>query len=71
MAPPGGQANTSGITCNWPNLEPMQVEFFLAGEITQVEESIVLTQYPGSVVPLAMFEQYFLYCKTLCPEGLF
>ena len=31
--------NTSGIIC-WPNLEPMQVAFFLAGEITQVMESI-------------------------------
>ena len=25
-----------------PNLEPMQVEFFLAGEITQVKESIAI-----------------------------
>ena len=40
--------NTSGSTYNWPNLELIQVAFYLAGEITQVKES-------GSVVPLAMF----------------
>ena len=42
VAPPVGQiwTNTSGTTYNWPNLEPMQVAFFLAGEITQVKESI-------------------------------
>ena len=28
--------NTSGTTYNWPNLEPMQVAFYLAGKITQV-----------------------------------
>ena len=32
--------NTSGTTYNWPNLEPTQVALFLAGEITQVKESI-------------------------------
>ena len=32
--------NTSGTAYNWPNLEPMQVAFYLAGEITQVKESI-------------------------------
>ena len=32
--------NTSGTTYNWPNLEPMQVAFYLAGEITQVKEAI-------------------------------
>ena len=32
--------NISGTTYNWPNLEPMQVAFYLAGEITQVKESI-------------------------------
>ena len=33
--------NTSATTYNWPNLEPMQVAFFLlAEEITQVKESI-------------------------------
>ena len=32
--------NSSGTTYNWPNLEPMQVVFYLAGEITQVKESI-------------------------------
>ena len=32
--------NTSGTTYNWPNLEPMQVALYLAGEITQVKESI-------------------------------
>ena len=31
--------NASGTTC-WPNLEPMQVAFYLAGEITQVIDSI-------------------------------
>ena len=31
---------THSGTYNWPNLEPMQVVFFLAGEITQVKESI-------------------------------
>ena len=30
----------SGTTYNWANLEPMQVAFYLAGEITQVIESI-------------------------------
>ena len=29
--------NTSGTTYNWPNLEPMQVAFYLAWEITQVK----------------------------------
>ena len=37
VAPPGGQ---NWNTYNWPNLEPMQVAFYLAGEITQVKESI-------------------------------
>ena len=32
--------NTSGTTYNWPNLKPMQVAFYLAGEITQDKESI-------------------------------
>ena len=32
--------NTSGTTYNWPNLEPMQVAFYLAGEITQVIDSM-------------------------------
>ena len=32
--------NTSGTTYNWPTLEPMQVTFYLAGEITQVKASI-------------------------------
>ena len=32
--------NTSGTTYNWPNLEPMQVALYLAGEITQVKEAI-------------------------------
>ena len=32
--------NTSGTTC-WPNLEPTQLKFY--------------NQYPGSVVPVAMF----------------
>ena len=32
--------NTSGTTYNWPNLETMQVAFYLAGKITQVKESI-------------------------------
>ena len=30
----------SGTTYNWPNLEPMHVAFYSAGEITQVKESI-------------------------------
>ena len=34
----------------WPNLELMQVEPPLVGEITHVQ-----MLYPGSVVPLAMF----------------
>ena len=54
IAPSGGQigtnalhymlakfsTNTCGTTYNWPNLEPTQVEFYLAGEITQVIDSI-------------------------------
>ena len=32
--------NTSGTTYNWPNLEPTQVAFYLAGEIAQVKDSI-------------------------------
>ena len=48
VAPPVGQiwnqfwwsTNTSGTTYNWPNLEPMQVALYLAGEITQVKEAI-------------------------------
>ena len=31
--------NSNCITC-WANLEPMQVALYLAGEITQVKESI-------------------------------
>ena len=48
---------TSGTTYNWPNLEIMQMSFYLAVEITPVKESIVKESivYPGSVVPLAMF----------------
>ena len=34
MAPPGG------TTYNWPKLEPMELAFILAGEITQVKEPI-------------------------------
>ena len=33
------ETNANSITC-WQNLEPMQVVFFLAGQLTQVEESI-------------------------------
>ena len=44
--------NTSGTTHNWSNCEQMQVAFFLAGDVTQVKESIPC----GSVVPLAMFK---------------
>ena len=57
MASPGGQ---SGTTYNWPNLEPMQVEFYLAGEITQVIDSI-------PVVPLAMFLLHFWELGTCQP----
>ena len=32
--------NTSGTNYNWPNLEPIKVAFYLAGEITQVKELI-------------------------------
>ena len=32
--------NTSGTTYNCPNLEPMHLALYLAGEITQVKESI-------------------------------
>ena len=32
--------NTSGTTYNWPNLEPKQVAFYSAGEITQVIDSL-------------------------------
>ena len=32
--------NTSGTTYNWANLEPMHVELYIAGEITQVIDSI-------------------------------
>ena len=41
VAPSGGQIcnHLVAITC-WPNLEPMQVTLYLAGEITQVKESI-------------------------------
>ena len=31
--------NSNCITC-WPNLEPIQVPLYLAGEMTQVKESI-------------------------------
>ena len=39
---PSGEfwTNTSGAAYNWPNLEPMQVAFYLDGEITQVKETI-------------------------------
>ena len=51
VAPSGGHASSATW---WPKLEPMkmQVAFFLAGELN--------SQYPGSVVPLAMF----LKCVT-------
>ena len=38
VAPPGGQILNNMY--NWPNLDPIQVAIFLAGEITQVKESI-------------------------------
>ena len=39
---PSGEflTNTSGAAYNWLNLEPMQVAFYLDGEITQVKETI-------------------------------
>ena len=43
--------NASGVIW-WPNLELMQVEPPLSGEITQVLDAML---YPGSNVPLAMF----------------
>ena len=42
--------NTSGTTYNWPNSEPMQVEFYLAGEITQVIDSIPWVRCPSGNV---------------------
>ena len=42
VAPPGAKIGTNANCITyWPmQLEPMQVVFFLAGEITQVKESI-------------------------------
>ena len=68
VAPSGGQICNKCKWCHlvakfgtnascaiwWPNLELMQVEPPLAGEITQVRDAI-----PGSVVALAMF---FIFC---------
>ena len=53
------QTNASG-TIWWLNLELMQVEPPLVGEITQVQ-----MLYPGSVVPLAMFFLDLLVSKLL------
>ena len=47
--------NTGGTTYNWPNLEPMQVAFYLAGEITQVIDSIPWVRCAsGNVFMIAM-----------------
>ena len=48
--------NTSGTTYNWPNLEPMQVALYLAGEITQVKESIPWVRCAsGNVLDLCQY----------------
>ena len=74
VAPSGGQICNKCKWCHlvakfgtnascaiwWPNLELMQVEPPLAGEITQV-----LDAYPGSVVPLAMFQYIITFCNIL------
>ena len=38
VAPPGGKTGTNAnCIAYWPNLEPLQVALFLAGEIAQVK----------------------------------
>ena len=59
IAPSGGQI-ANCITC-WPNLEPMQVAFYLTGEITQVIDSIPWVRCAsGNVLIIAYFIQVFL-----------
>ena len=36
----GTSSGGSGTTYNWPNLEPIQVAFYLDGKITQVIDSL-------------------------------
>ena len=47
--------NTSGTTYNWPNLEPMQVALYLAGEITQVRDAIPWVRCPSGNVLCEVF----------------
>ena len=50
---------THSGTYNWPNLEPMQLVFFLAGEITQVKESIPWVRCDSGNVYLIICHLYF------------
>ena len=65
--------NTSGTTYNWPNLEPMQVEFYLAGEITQVTDAIPWVRCASgnvfSRIPVQWTMQWSTGIKFTWPYG--
>ena len=56
---PSGHASSATW---WPKLEPMQVTFFLAGEITQVEESIPWVRCASGNV----WYDHHHCCQTVC-----
>ena len=56
--------NTSGTTYNWPNLEPMQVALYLAGEITQVNEAIPWVRCAsGNVFKVSSDIIFLFFCQ--------
>ena len=63
---PSGEfwTNTSGAAYNWPNLEPMQVAFYLAGEITQVKRV-------NTLGPLCLWQCFWYNCIRRCIVSFF
>ena len=55
-------SNRSETTYNGPNLEPMQLAFFLAGEITQVKESIPWVRCASGNVSTMFWQKYWNQC---------
>ena len=49
--------STSGTTYSWPNLEPMQVAFFSAGEITQVKDAIPWVRCASGNVYIVQYKE--------------
>ena len=69
----------SGTTYNWPNFEPMQVTFCLAGEITQVKEPIPWVRCASGNVSgfqktckmLNSLSQFWSFAIILIPDVIF